>query len=248
MANTLILLDARLFVAGGDFSGSGNRIEIAEEAETKPTTNWRSGGAQELLAGIRGCDLTGEGQWEAGDASKVDDVLWAGRRRHEPWTASQSGDSDLSAGSTMWMTKALRTKSTIWGQLGEVAGWNAIARGTWPLVRGVCAHPSGVPRTANGFGPAYELGAVAADQYFYANLHVLSISGTSTPTLTVEFETDVDDEFNSPTSRGSFAAKTIVDGESIRIPGPITDTWWQPKWTITGTDPSFLFLAAMGIE
>lgn len=244
----LVLLDSRLFIGGADFSGSGNKIELMESAEVKATTNWRSGGAEENLAGVASVEISGEGQWEAGDAGKVDDALWAGRRLHEPWSIGPTGASDLSAGNLMWLAKAIRFKSQIWGDLGEVAGWSAEARGTWPLVRGMSAHASGTPRTATGHGSAFELGAVAADQYFYANLHVLSVSGTSSPTITVTMESDSDNNFNTPTDRLSFAAKTAIGGQALRVAGPITDTWWQAKWTISGTDPSFLFLVTMGIE
>lgn len=243
-----VLLDARLFVGGVDLSGHGNKIEIDEEAEVKEVTDWRSGGAEEVLAGITKVDISAEGQWEAGDPTYVDDATWAQRRSIEPWSAGASGASDLAPGNLMWFTRALRTKSTIWGALGEVAGWNATARGSRPLVRGQSAHASGVPRTATGNGTALELGAVGATQFMYANLHVLGVSGTSTPTITVNVQSDDNSGFSSATTRGSFAAKTAVGGEQIRIAGPFTDTWWRVNWTITGTTPSFLFLATLGIE
>jgi hypothetical protein len=44
MANPLILLDARVFVAGADLSGYSNEVALDEEAEVKKITTWRSGG------------------------------------------------------------------------------------------------------------------------------------------------------------------------------------------------------------
>jgi hypothetical protein len=82
----------------------------------------------------------------------------------------------------------------------------------------------------------------------YANLHVLSVSGTSTPTLTVSVASDNAVGFPSSAAQGAFAAATAVGGESIRIPGAILDDWWRVTWTITGTNPSFLFLVSMGVE
>jgi len=250
----LVLLDSRLFVGGIDLSGQGNKIELDEEWEAKATTNWRSGGAEEVIAGLGKVKASAEGQWEAGDASMVDDAMWANRRVIEPWSASGSGESDLTAGNLMYLTRMLRTKAAIWGTLGDVAGWTADAAGSWPLVRGQSAHPSGVPRTATGNGTSLQLGAVADGQHVYANAHVLSVSGTATPTVTIAVESDNDTGFGSATARGSFAAKTDADvaagngGESIRIAGPITDDWWRVTWTISGTNPSFLFLVSMGIE
>jgi hypothetical protein len=250
----LVLLDARLFVGGVDLSGMGNKIELGEEWDAKQTTNWRSGGAVEVIAGIGKVDASAEGQWEAGDATKVDDAMWANRRVIEPWSASASGESDLAAGNLMYLTQMLRTKATIWGDVGEVAGWKADAKGSWPLVRGQSAHPSGVPRTATGNGTAVQLGAVTAGHYLYANQHILSATGTATPTITISVQSDDNSGFTTPTTRGSFAAKTAANvaaslgGEAIRIAGPITDDWWRVIWTISGTNPSFLFLSSFGIE
>jgi hypothetical protein len=245
----LVLLDSRLFVGGADLSGSGNKIELEEEWEAKAVTNWRSGGAEELIAGLGKVTAQGEGQWEAGDASKVDDAMWASRRAIEPWSAGPTNASDLAPGNLMYLTQMLRTKSTIWGNVGEVAGWTADAKGSWPLVRGQSGHPSGVPRTATGSGTALQLGAVAAGQRLYANAHVLSVAGTATPTITLTVQSDNAVGFPSSTTQLTFAAKTAIGGESLRTNGTaITDDWWRVGWTITGTSPSFLFLVSLGIE
>lgn len=248
MANPIVLLDARTFVSGADLSGSGGKIELMEESETKATTNWRSGGAREVKAGLTSVSLTAEGQWEAGDIGVVDDTFWTNRRIKEPWSIAPESDSDLAAGGLMYLSRLLRTKMQWWGNLGDVGAWAANAVGTWPLARGVCAHASGVPRTANGDGTAIQLGAVAAGQHLYANLHVLSISGTAAPTITATIESDDNSGFTTPTVRGSFAARTTVGGEAIRVAGPFTDDYWRVSWDITGTNPSFLFLVSMGIE
>lgn len=244
----MVLLDARIFAGGADLSGSGNKIELSDEAEFKTTTNWRSGGAREGQAGLAECQIQYGGQWEAGNASYPDDAAWAQRRTKEPWSVAPEGDSDLAPGNLMYLTRAITLQRSFWGGVGEVAEASAMAAGDRPLVRGLSAHASGVPRTATGTGTALELGAVTAGRYLYANLHVLSVSGTSTPTITVSVQSDDNSGFSSATTRGSFAAKTAVGGEQIRIAGPFTDTWWRLSWTISGSTPSFLFLASMGIE
>jgi hypothetical protein len=147
----------------------------------------------------------------------------------------------------MYLTQATR-KGVKWlGDVGEVIPWSAEWEGSWPVARGKCVHPSGVPRTANGSGTGYQVGAPTAVQGMYATLHVLSVTGTATPTLTVTIESSVDNTFAAPTVRGSFAAATGKGGQAIKITGPVTDQWWRAKWTISGTTPSFLFLVALGI-
>jgi hypothetical protein len=251
MATPIILLDARTFVAGADLSGNGNTIELMEEAEVKKVTNWRSGGAEENVAGIHGCDIKAGGQWEAGALGKPDDAFWAMRRTKDPWSVAPQSDSDLAAGGLMWVLgRAVRSKFQFWDAVGEVAPWSAEARSAWPLVRGKCAHPSGTPRTTTGTGTAVQLGAVAAGKYLYANLHVLSIAGTSSPTITVKLQSDDNSGFTTPTdvAAGSFAAASAIGGQAIRVAGALADTYYRVAWTITGSSPSFLFLASFGIE
>lgn len=252
MATPIVLLDARTFVAGADLSGNGNTIELMEDSEVKKVTNWKSGGAEENIAGIRGCDIKAGGQWEAGAPGKPDDAFWAMRRTRDPWSVAPQSDSDLAAGGLMYLVgRAIRSKFSFWDQVGEVAPWSGEARSAWPLVRGKCAHPSGTPRTTTGTGTAVLLGAVPANKYLYANLHVLSISGTSTPTVTVKVQSDDNAGFTSPVdvAGGAFAAATVAGtGQSLRVAGALTDTYYRVAWTITGGSPSFLFLASFGIE
>lgn len=243
----LVLLDVRHFVSGADLSGSGNKLEVSEESEAKATTNWRSRGATELLSGISKVMINAEGQWEAGASGLVDDSFWANRRILEPHTFAPFDDSDTAAGNLMYLARALRTKASWWGDLGEVGGFSMDAVGSWPLVRGLSAHPSGTARSGNGNGTSLQLGAVPQGRHLYANLHVLSASGT-TPNLTVNVQSDNGTGFGSPTALGSFAARSTPGGQSLRFAGPITDDWFRVTWTITGTTPSFLFLASLGIE
>jgi hypothetical protein len=115
-------------------------------------------------------------------------------------------------------------------------------------VRGQFAHPPGTARTATGTGTGLEVGAVAAGARLYAALHVLSVSGT-TPSLTARVESSADNTFAAPTTRLTFAAATAAGGQALRTDGSaITDTWWRVAWTVTGTTPSFMFAATLGIQ
>lgn len=247
----LVFLDSRLYAGAADLSGVSNKIEIGEEAEDKKTTNFRSGGAEECLAGLTTLDISAEGEWEAGNAGLVDDAMWNMRRTLDPWTVMPEGSSDLSIGAAnqiCYFSSAVKMKSQLLGQNGEVAPWMAEAKGTWPLVRGVPMHPSGVVRTATGTGSIVQVGAVPAGSRMYANLHVLSIAGTATPSIAVKVQSASLVGFGSPTDRMTFATRTVVGGESLRVAGPITDAFWRVSYTITGTTPGFLFLATLGIE
>lgn len=246
-----VLFDVRLFAGAVDLSGNGNKVEIEDSMEVKTSTNWRSGGARQVIAGLEEVSIKAGGQWEAtdptGPAHRPDDAFWLSRRVIEPFSAAGNSDSDLNSGGLMYLTQAVRSQYSMLGDVGEVIPWGAEWEGSWPMARGVCAHPSGVPRTATGTGTPYLVGAPLEGQAIYATLHVLSVAGTAAPTITVAVESDDAVGFASPATRATFNPATAKGGQAVKIAGPITDSYWRVKWTISGTTPSFLFLAALGI-
>ena len=242
-----VLTNVRCFAVGVDLTGNSNKIELTSEAEVKKTTNYGSNGWDEVIGGIASAEISGEGQWEAGDATKVDDASWSQLGGIGPW--SISANNAAAVGSLAYFTSAMRSDYKLFDAVGEVAPWTGSAKSTWPLVRGQFAHPPGTARTATGTGTALQVGAVTAGKRMYAALHVLSVAGTATPTITGRVESSVDNTFAAPTTRLTFAAATAVGGQTLRTDGTaITDTWWRIAWTISGTTPSFLFAASLGIQ
>jgi hypothetical protein len=241
-----VLTNVRCFAVGADLTGNSNKIELSGEVDVKDSTNYGSQGYKEVVGGIASAELSGEGQWEALDATKVDDASWSQLGGVGPW--SVSANNDASVGSLAYFMSALRSDYKLFDAVGEVAPWTGTAKSAWPLVRGQFAHPPGTARTSTGTGTGLNVGAVAAGKRLYASLHVLSVAGTATPTITGRVESSVDNTFASPTTRLTFAAATAVGGQILRTDGTaITDTWWRVAWTISGTTPSFLFAAALGI-
>lgn len=239
-----VLTNARLFTGGVDLTTVNNKVELSAEREQKETTSFGSSGWTESIAGLGQTEINGEGQWEANAVDKVDDILWAQLAGLTSWTVSPNAGA---VGDIAYFTNALTGMYQLGGQVGDVAPWTAKAMSSWPLVRGAIAHPSGTARTATGTGTAQQLGAVSATQNLYAALHVLSVSGTATPTLTVTIQSDNASGFPSSATALSFAAATAIGGQILRVPGALTDDWFRPQWTISGTNPSFLFVVAFGI-
>ncbi|MEE1763699.1 hypothetical protein [Streptomyces sp. SP18BB07] len=241
-----ILTNVRCFAVGVDLTGVSNKVEISAEVESKDRTNYASNGWKETIGGLASAEISGEGQWEAGDPSKVDDASWSQLGGVGPW--SISANNAATVGSLAYLTNALRSDYKLGDAVGEVAPWTGTAKSAWPVARGQFAHPPGTARTATGTGTGLELGAVAAGKRLYASLHVLSVAGT-TPSITARVESSVDNTFAAPTTRLTFAAATAVGGQILRTDGTaITDTWWRMAWTISGTAPSFMFVDALGIQ
>ncbi|MFE2352208.1 hypothetical protein [Kitasatospora cineracea] len=240
-----VLTDVRLFAVGADFSGASNKVELSGQVEVKNSTNYRSGGWGEVLGGLGSAELTGGGYWEAGDPSRVDDASWSQLGGRGPWTVTPN---EANVGALAYFLRGMRCDANLGGQVGDIAPWQAKIASSWPLVRGQIAHPPGTARTAAGSGTALNLGAVPDGRRLYAALHVLSVAGTDNPALTVTVESDTDAGMASPVEQVAFTAATGPGGQILRTAGDaITDTWWRISWDISGTDPSFLFVAALGI-
>lgn len=242
---TYVQTNVRLFAGGVDLTSRSNKVELGMAVEAKDTTSYGSGGWKECIGSLGDSALMGEGQWEAGDLTMVDDNAWASLGAIGGYTACPDG---AAVGSLAWLVRALEASYKLGAAVGDVAPWSTAASGSWPPSRGLVLHPPGTARTSTGTGTATQLTAVSSTQYLYATLHVLSVAGTSSPTITVKVQSSVDNTFGSPTDQITFTAATAVGGQMSRLIGPITDTWFRAQWTISGTNPSFLFVVAAGIK
>lgn len=240
----MVLTNCRAFAGAVDLTGVTNKVEIDPKVTPVNVTNFGSGGWTELLGGLAETDIVAAGFWESGaDNSFVDPGSFAGLGAVGPWSVAPAGAAD---GALAYLTNALEASyKPIQGGVGDAAGFEAMAKGSTKLARGVVAHPPGTARTASGTGSSFQIGALSASQSLYVNLHVLSVSGT-TPSLTVRIESDNATGFPSATTVGTFTAATAVGGQHMRIAGAVTDDWYRAAWTVSGTTPSFLFVVTLG--
>lgn len=247
--NPLVLQDVRLYVAGGDLTGYSNKAVLTAKADALDRTTFgdydvatghtwktRTGGLFEGTAEL-------EGFWQAGDNTQPDDLWWSNLGVSTvPLTAVPTSGA---VGSLTWLSRMLETAYTPGAKVGELMGWSASAATNWPLVRGQILHPQGTARTTSGNGTAVQLGAVNASHALYVCLHVLSYVDGS---LTVTIDSDDNSGFTSAVTQGTFAAATAVGGQTLKIAGGITDTYWRTSWTISGgATHSFLFAVSAGI-
>ncbi len=224
-----VLLDARIYLESADMTGFSNKVEVTSSAVDLDRTTFASGGWNERTAGLFDSQVAIEGFFQALDLTMPDDTLWA--NLGAAGTAVTVVPTAGTVGSLCYLGKTLETDYKPGGKVGDLLGWSATLKGNTAIARGQILHPQGTARTSTGNGTGVQLGAVLATQRLYANLHVLSVSGT-TPSITV---------------RLTFGADTALDGQALSVLGPITDTWWRATWTISGTTPSFLFAVSAGI-
>lgn len=239
-----VLTDCRIYMASADLTSHSNKVEVGAEVEELDKTTFGSGGAKERHGGIFDMSASISGFWEAGDLSKPDDMLWANLGAYTvPLTVVPTSGA---VGQLCYLSRVLEASYKPGGDHGKLMGWSADLKGNWPLVRGTVMHPQGTARTATGTGTGQLLGALSSAQALYVTLHILSVSGT-TPSLTVIIESDDNSGFTSATTRATFTAATALSGQTTKVDGAVTDTYWRARWTISGTTPSFLFACAAGI-
>lgn len=244
----LVLTNVRAFAGAVDLTGVSNRAEMTPSVDAVDVTNFGGAGWKEVLGGLAETEIAVAGFFESGAVAAAgtfeDPELFAQLGAVGPWSLMPAGAADQALA---YLTNALEASlKPIQGSVGDAAAFEAMAKGSTKLARGVVGHPPGTARTASGAGTANQIGALSASQALYVNLHVLSISGTSTPTITVKIESDNAVGFPSAVIVGTFTAATAIGGQHMRIAGPITDDYFRVTWTITGTNPSFLFAVTMG--
>lgn len=240
----LVLMDARIYLESADLTGWGNKIELMPSATDEDITNFASGGWKQRTGGEKDLDANVEGFWEALDVTRPDDMFWANLGSNQ--VALTVAPTLGTAGSLAYVSKVQVMDYKPGAAVGKVLAWTSSLKGNSALANGLILHPQGTARTTTGTGTGFQLGAVLGTQRIYANLHVLSVSGT-TPSITVSLQSSVDNTFSSPTTRLTFLADTAVDGQALNALGAITDPWWRVAWTISGTSPSFLFAVAAGV-
>lgn len=241
----LVLTDCRIYYDSLDATGFSNSVTVTPTVTDEECTTFGSGGWKAFVGGEADTTASAKMFWQAGDLTMPDDTAWAqlGDATGPLTVVPTSG----AVGSVAYLTKVLETSYTPGADVGKLLMADVNWHGNTALARGQIIHPQGTPRTSTGNGTAVQLGAVAAGQRMYANLHVLSIAGTGTPTITVTIQSNVDNTFASPTTRISFTAATTLQGQCGSVLGPITDQWWRAIWTISGSSPSFLFAVSAGV-
>lgn len=236
-----VLINCQIWHGGYDLSGKHNQISIAYGAEGLDKTPFGSR-ARRRTTGITDAEISGGGFWHA---QGLDDVLKDGLAVDNQ--AIAISPTDGSPGSLVYMLKGVDGEYAPSFKVGELVGFNFAAYGQGDLVRGVIMENSA--RSATGSGTARELEEVPDGKKIHAALHVLSISGTGTPAVTVTIDSnDANVWDGSEEERFAFARTTARGAQWLTLKGPVTDTWWRVSWEIEGVNPSILFAVVLGIR
>lgn len=156
-----------------------------------------------------------------GTADTLVSILWQG---------------DTTVGGRAAIAKAIQTSHDTSAPVGDVVACAAEVQGDG----GVWGGDVLLGRTAvivTGFGAGVDNGVATTDGWV-ANLHIDTISGTSTPTITAKVADSADNVTFADLSGGGFAAKTAIGSEQIAGTGTVA-RYARAAYTISGTNPSF---------
>jgi hypothetical protein len=230
-----ILTDARVYAEGLDLSGNANQVGVTGNATMKDVTTFDSGGWEEARPGLLKGSINVDTYL---DESLVGTTLAAGSSIVVATIVAD--DAEFSVGYGLPATVASAGHDM---PLGDMYAQPLEFDSSGALFRGELLLPKAA-QTSAGNGSSRQLGAVAAGEKAYANLHVFAVTGGS---VTVTVESDDDTGFASGTTQLSFAAASAVGAESLSTDGTaITDDWWRVAWTQTAS--SATFAVVVGIQ
>ena len=237
------LTDGRCYIGGYDLSDHIVGMNLNLTSEELDTTTINSGGYRSRAGGLKDAQFTANGYFEAG-ANKPDALLGASTGSEHIVTVM----ADSGAGNTSYFFKARQFEYTLLGAVGELTPFNISAsQSADQPVKATQMNDDSATITANGNTTGRQLGAVTSAQKVYASLHVWSVAGSSTPTLTAKIQSDDNSSFTSATDRITMTSATTITSEYKTASGAITDDYWRVNWTLSGTSPVFKAIVSIGI-
>lgn len=240
---TFVLTDGRLFMDGYDFSSHTQSMTLDLSADEVDVTPINSGGFRSRIAGLQDASLTANGFFEAG-VGKPDALsgISAGSEIISTISATSS------AGDIAYILKSRQFSYQIGGSIGDAMPFSINnSNSSDRAVRGTILVDDSANLTATGNSTGRQLGAVAAGKSLYVAAHVVSVSGTSTPTLALKVQSDDNASFTSATDRITLTNFTAVGAQYSKVAGAITDDYFRINYTLSGTSPSFKVFITVGI-
>lgn len=240
---TLVLKNCGIYLGRFNLSGDMNQISLNASRDVLDQTCFGNASKNKAM-GLKDVKITGAG---FSDFSDDDNDEFLNGQLSAVQTLMSILPQSSSAGDVAYFLQTHLAEYAHGAKVGDLYAFNISAEGHDELVNGSILVNGA--KTATGSGTAYELGAVQATEYLYGGLHVLAVSGSDTPTITVKIQSDDAENFASPTDKITFTDATAVGSQwATPVAGAIADTWWRVNYTITGTNPSFTILVVMGIQ
>lgn len=236
--------------SGYDMTSDANSTALTMEYDALDATTFQPGTnttpARVRAAGLESFQLDEAGFWQAGTGQIDPTAFTALGGTSQVISVSPTGLES----SVAYMMRARQFSYETFGNIGELAPFRLSAqsaRGTGlasvGAIRGRVLKTKGNVSGTGGLGSVVQIGAVAADQYLYAAVHVFT-AGT---TITMNLASDDNVGFLSGTTRGTIGPITTTGGTWMtRVAGPITDDYWLLN--VTACTGTFTLACTAGIR
>lgn len=245
----LALTGAEILAGPLRLTGRSNEVDLTLEANELDVTTFDSGGWTERLGGIRMAQVSAAGFYDAdaietGGLTFDSELFSALGGSQAPMTVSAT----QADGAVAYIGGFKRGSLTMLGNVGDAAAYSTDMWGDGVFGRGALIHPATTLRTSTGTGTAVTLGTIATGRSLVAAIHILKVSADASPQLTVVIQRDDNSGFTSPTTVLSVGPVAAPTSSLSVVAGPITpDDRYRVSYTISGTNPSMRFAAAVGI-
>lgn len=242
---SFVLKDAKVLYDERNISGIINQIALSFNADLQDDTTVDSD-TRSRLAGLLNAMVEQEGFFEAADDNNFFDNTNYGNEGIATIIPDNSGNENVRC----FFLKVRQAEYTPGATIGEIFSFSLNMESNSALIKGKVSQDGS--ETADGEGSVLNLGAVAAGSTLYAALHVLSVSGGTSPNLDVTIVSDDDGTFDSAsTTRITFNQFNAAGSQFASVAGAITDTHYRAEWTISddsGGSPTFAFVVVIGIS
>lgn len=224
---SLALLNCKIVMGGYNLSGISNSLVLEHGAEMLDDTHFGTNGTRSNKPGLKTVSCTANGHVD----TTLDEMMFnriAATR--EKLSVAYDGETEGDVG---FFTQGVNgTYTPLSGEVGQLVGFEFSAMSAnAPLVRGRTLGWGAKTTSGNGTGALYT--AVGATQRVYGVLHVTDYATLTN--IVVEIESDDNVGFTTPVTRLTFATMTAIGADWQEAAGPITDTYWRAKWTVSGS-------------
>jgi hypothetical protein len=241
-----------LFLDGVDLKSVTNMVKFTMSKEVKDRSVFGNIAKVRAAAGLADVQLTAAGFHD-------NTALAQEARYRANWGTADvlttlmipaTSGAAVVVGDKAWFFKGTQAQYEAGGQHGDDLMWNLNLQGGYggygPMF-GYVLDPGLVAKTADGNGLSFEAGPVLAGQNLYAIFHVTSITAGDSVVLKIESD-DVTNFGGTPEYQITSASFTAIGAQlAVRVPGPITDTFYRAVWDVTDAGGGVSVLPAVAI-
>lgn len=233
---------AAVYLAGFNATTVSNEVSESGEVDTADITVFGNND-KSYISGMNDAKVTLQGFFDQDTTTDANtfnyliNSLLGQNRVQMTWLPA--GDSTVTSGTTVcYICTGPIGSYEVSTPMGNAASFKLGIQSANGLERGVVLHGLQA-RTATGNGTQIWDNGASSTNGGSAVLHVQTVSGTSTPTLTVKVQGSPDG-VGTWADLGTFTAVTAKGSQYVTWTGA-TQRYLRAIWTISGSSPSFTF-------